>query len=214
MNNKSKYLLTVSSLILFNILIVLIKTVDVAKTGVGDTEIGLYHLNNTAKEFIGLNMQWYKVTEVLGILAILSGGIFALAGLFQLIKRKSLFKVDKEILCLGGLYVIMGLIYVIFEKVIINFRPIIMSGEIEPEASFPSSHTVLTVVIMGSIFMILGKYIKNKSALCALKSLCVSIAVITVTGRLISGVHWLTDILGGIILSVFLLSTFYSVVKN
>ena len=211
MDNKKKYILPAVSLILFIMLIVIIKTVDTAKAGVGDTEIGLYHLNIAASKFIGTNMAWYKITEVLGILSILSGAIFGAVGLFQMIKRKSLIKVDKEILSLGGLYILLGIVYGFFEKVIINYRPLIMEGETAPEASFPSSHTVLAVVIMGSIFLILDKYIKNKTVANVLKSLCVAVSVITVIGRLLSGVHWLTDILGGILISICLLSLFKAI---
>lgn len=214
MNKKSKYLLPAVSFFFFLILIILLKTVDVEKTGVGNTEIGLYHLNSAAKNLIGTNKAWYKITEVTGILSLAAGGIFALFGLYQLIKRRSLFKVDTEILTLGGLYILIGGIYVIFEKVIINFRPIIMSGESTPEASFPSSHTVLAVVVAGSIFMLLSKYIKKKTLLYVLKAICAALIVITVTGRLFSGVHWLTDILGGVILSICLLSLFGALIKE
>lgn len=211
MDNKKKYILPTVSLILFILLIVILKTVDTAKTGVGDTEIGLYHLNIAASKFIGTNMAWYKITEILGILSILSGAVFGAVGLLQMIKRKSLIKVDREILSLGGLYVLLGIVYVFFEKVIINYRPLIMDGETVPEASFPSSHTVLAVVIMGSVFLILDKYIKNKTVANILKSLCLAVAVITVIGRLLSGVHWLTDILAGILISICLLSLFKAV---
>lgn len=214
MKNKSKYILPAVSFFLFLILIILLKTVDVEKTGVGNTEIGLFHLNSAAKEFFGTNQAWYKITEITGILSIAAGGMFALFGLYQLIKRKSLFKVDSEILTLGGLYILIGGIYVLFEKVIINFRPIIMSGESAPEASFPSSHTMLAVVVAGSVFMLLPKYIKNKTVLYVLKAICAALAVVTVTGRLFSGVHWLTDILGGVILSVCLLSLFGALIKE
>lgn len=213
MKNKSCYILPAVSFLLFIILIIVLKTVDVAKTGVGNTEIGLFSLNNAAKNALGENITWYKITEITGILSLLAGGIFALLGLLQLIKRKSLFKVDSELISLGGLYVLLGSVYVFFENIIINYRPLILEGEIAPEASFPSSHTVLVIVIMGSIYMLLDKYIRNQLLVLFLKALCVITAVITVIGRLLSGVHWLTDILGGVILSICLLSLFYAFIK-
>lgn len=214
MSKKSKYLLPCLSAILFIVLIILIKTVDVRATGVGDTKIGLYHLNSAAHNFFGTNAVWYKITQITGLISLACGGLFGILGVCQLIKRKSLLKVDREILSLGGLYIVTGIIYVFFEKVIINFRPVIMEGETAAEASFPSSHTVLVIVIMGSIIMLLKKYIKSEIAQNILKALCAAIAVITVIGRLVSGVHWLTDILGGIILSVSLLSIFYIIIKK
>lgn len=149
-------------------------------------------------------MLWYDITDWLGIAAILTALFFALAGLVQLIKRRSLLKVDREILALGGLYIIVIGLYVLFEKVIINYRPIIMPGSTHPEASFPSSHTMLVCIIMGSAAMLLGKY-----KLCtALRIMCLSVIAVTVIGRLIAGVHWFTDILGGILISITLLSVF------
>lgn len=214
MKNKSKYILPVVSLLLFIILIVIIKTVDVSPTGVGSTEIGLYHLNSTVHSALGTNQTWYKITEVLGLISIACGGIFAIIGLLQLIKRKSLFKVDREILSLGGLYIALGIIYVFFEKVIINYRPVIMPGESVAEASFPSSHTVLAAVIAISIMMIIDKYVKKHAAQNIIKAVLAALAVITVVGRLLSGVHWFTDILGGVFLSVFLLSVFNLFIKT
>ena len=214
MKNKSKYILPAVSFILFIILIILIKAVDVLPTGVGDTEIGLYHLNSAVKAFLGTNMVWYKLTQMTGLLSIATGGIFAVIGLVQLIKKKSILKVDREILFLGGLYITLGLVYVFFEKVIINYRPLIMAGESTPEASFPSSHTVLAAVVAGSVFMIIEKYIKNKTIRNIIKAACAILAVVTVIGRFLSGVHWVTDIFGGIILSVCLLSLFKAVIKE
>ena len=208
MKQKQNYLLPVFSAILFVVLIIILKTVDVRAVGPLKSEVGLSHLNLAALNFFGSSEAWFEVTEVLGLFAIASGGIFAVVGLIQLIKRKSLIKVDREILSLGGLYAVLGIVYVFFDKVTVNLRPMLAPDETIAESSFPSSHTVLTVVIMGSILMLLDKYIKNKTARQILSSVCTIICVITVVGRLLSGVHWLTDILGGIILSVFLLSVF------
>ncbi len=211
---KQKYFTSAFSALLFAVLIIILKTVDVAAVGPIDSEVGLSHLNLAALNFFGSSDSWFKTTEVLGLLAIASGGIFALVGLVQLIKRKSLFKVDREILSLGGLYIVLGIVYVFFDKVTINLRPMLAPDETVAESSFPSSHTVLTVVIMGSIIMLLGKYIKNKTVRQILSSVCAIICVITVVGRLLSGVHWLTDILGGVILSLFLLSLFRLFIKK
>ena len=192
----------------------MVKAVDVDFTGVGTTRIGLYHLNRTVHDFLGGNMAWYKISQITGFISLAAAGIFAIVGIYQLIKRKNLFKVDNELLTLGCLYILTGSIYVLFEKVIINYRPVIMTGESAAEASFPSSHTMLSLVIMGSIFMIIDKYVRNQMIANIIKALCAAIAVITVIGRLLSGVHWLTDILGGILLSVCLLSLFSAIIKE
>ena len=156
-------------------------------------------------------MLWYKLTNYLGILSILVGVCFALLGLVQLIRRRSLLKVDREILILGGLYVVLALLYVLFEFVVISERPIIMPGDAHVEASFPSSHTMLAFVILGSAMPLLSKYEKRKGLRTVLRILCAAIIAITVIGRLVSGVHWFTDILGGVLISAMLLNLYAAI---
>ena len=147
---KGKIMSAVICTILFAVLIVLVKTVDVQQIGPEGTSIGFAGINKAMNEATGLNMTLYKITEVLGLLALAVAGCFALLGLVQLIKRKSFAKVDPEIYALAGLYVVVLMLYVIFEKVIINYRPVIMPDEEHVEASFPSSHTMLGFVILHS----------------------------------------------------------------
>ena len=190
---------------LFLLLILLVKTVDVAQIGPAGTSIGLSHLNGGFHDAVGIHMFWYKLTEALGILAILVAALFAFVGLMQLIRRKSLKKVDQNILCLGLLYVAVIAFYAFFEVVIVNYRPIIMPGETLPEASFPSSHTMLICTIMGSAMMQLKEYGHSPKTGMMIKIVCTVILIVTVVGRLICGVHWFTDILGGLLLSAALL---------
>ena len=208
MKNKGKFLMIGISGALFALLIVLLRCVDVEPVGSADTSVGLSHLNRFVFELTGVNMVWYNITDWLGLTAIIAAFLFAATGLVQLIKRRSILKVDKEILALGGLYTLLIGIYVLFENVIVNYRPIIMPGNSTPEASFPSSHTMLVCVIMGSTLIIIGKYIKKKSMCRVIRGMCAAVIAVTVVGRLISGVHWFTDILGGLLISTFLLALY------
>ncbi|MBO6094010.1 MAG: phosphatase PAP2 family protein, partial [Oscillospiraceae bacterium] len=83
-----------------------------------------------------------------------------------------------------------------------------------PEASFPSSHTMLVCVIMGSSIPLLGKYVKSDVLCTVLRIICAAIIAVTVIGRLISGVHWFTDILGGILISVMLLNLYAEILER
>lgn len=170
MKRKSKLTLASISLVGTVILIVMLRFVDIAPIGANKTSIGLSHLNRFFFGLFGVNMLWYTVTDWLGIAAILTAFVFSVTGFIQLIKRKSVLKVDREVLALGGLYLIVIGLYVLFEKAVVNYRPIIMPGGVQPEASFPSSHTMLVCVIMGSAVMLTGRYIKNKP-LCVLHKL-------------------------------------------
>lgn len=190
------------------ILTILVCTVDVAEIGPNGTSIGLSHLNQWAFEALGVNMIWYTVTDWLGLTAILSGCIFAWTGLTQWIRRRSLLKVDRNILLLGGLYLAAAAIYVLFELVVINYRPVVLPGCEVPEASFPSSHTMLVCTLMGSAIMTIRDYVRNASVRIALQAMAGAVIGITILGRLISGVHWLTDIIAGVLISASLLALY------
>lgn len=195
---------------LFLLLIVLLKTVDVTASGAAGTYIGLSTINTGFNDLTGVIMTLYKITDVLGYVSIATVGIFGILGLVQWIKRKHILKVDREILAMGIMFIIMLLIYIFFEKVIINYRPILMPGCTEPEASFPSSHTGLTLIVLGSIFMVIDKYVKNQGLSTAIRIVAAIIMVFMVIGRLICGVHWLTDIIGAILISTVLLALYYA----
>ena len=197
---------------LFAALIVLLKRYDVAAIGPAGTEIGFSHMNKFVHDLTGVNMLWYDITDYIGYAAIGVCALFALVGFVQMIKRRSLIKVDREILALGGLFAVVIGCYVFFEKYIINYRPIIMPGETEPEASFPSSHTMLIITVFVAVMIISDRYV-SKGLGAMVRLICFLTVLVTVGGRLYCGVHWCTDIIGGVLLSVTLLLLFSAVVS-
>ena len=214
MKCKRKLLAAGVSGLFVAVLIVLVCFVDVQAIGPEGTRIGLSHLNRFVFELFGVNMLWYEVTDWLGLAAIGTAFLFAAAGLIQWIRRKDIRKVDKEILSLGGLYFIVIGLYVLFELVVVNYRPILMPGSTHPEASFPSSHTMLVCVIMGSALLLLGKYVHGKILRKVLQAICAATIGVTVLGRLISGVHWFTDIVGGVLISITLLNLYADILER
>lgn len=208
-NSKSKIVKLISAIVFFVLFLgftALVKFVDVQPVGPEGSLIGFAKLNIAVNHFFGWNSFCYYMTQIFGVLAILVALGFAVVGLVQMAKRKSIFKVDREILILGCFYVIVICFYVLFEKIVINYRPVIMEEGLE--ASYPSTHTLLILSIFGSAFMLLNQYIKNNTLLLICKIFAAAIIILTVVGRLICGVHWFTDIIGGILLSAALLSFF------
>ena len=211
MNSKRRNFIISSILIFLAIgFTVLVKVVDVKQVGVNETSIGFATVNQFVFNLIGVNMIWYHITDWLGLVPIFMAMAYALIGLIQLVKRKSLFKVDKEIITLGIFYVVVIALYLFFEKVIVNYRPILMNGFIE--ASYPSSHTLMTICLCGSSIIVNRNLFNNKITK-FLNILSIAIVLITIIGRLISGVHWFTDIIGGIFISIALLMTLYSTIN-
>lgn len=193
---------------LFVLLICLLKTVDVKTNPETLTEIGLYSLNKAVFDALGVHKAWKSITGVLGYLAIIEAVGFAAYGVYSLVKGKSFKSVNADIYALAVVYVVLAVLYVFFEKVIINYRPIILDVEKGAEASFPSSHTMLAVTIISSGMIELDKLIENKNVKIIAGAVSVVLVLASVIGRLISGVHWFTDILGGVLISLCLVFAF------
>ena len=210
MNKKQKTLLLggISLILAFILWTVLLTFVDVANVGPLNSRVGLSSLNSAFHRLTGVNVQLYAITDWLGLLPIAIALGFAFLGLMQLIKRRSLIKVDKSILLLGGFYLAVIIIFVFFEKVIINYRPVLIEGVLE--ASYPSSTTLLFTTVMPTAAIDLSARIKSKVArgVCAL--LILSFGAFCVFGRALSGVHWITDIIGGLLISAGLDLIYYS----
>ena len=209
MNKKQKLFITSCVLLLVAIIYtLLVKFVDVSNIAPDGSNVGFASLNSGFKDLVGLNMTWYKITKYLGLIPIAMCGCYALLGLYQLIKTKSLKGVDKRIYALGVFYIFFAIIYVLFEKIALNYRPFIIDGELE--ASFPSTHTLLAVCICGSSLIASKYFIKNETLLKVTNIFTWIVMLVIVIGRTISGVHWLTDIIGGIIISSFMLMSLYT----
>lgn len=214
MKKRTKLILSGVLWILAVAFIYVLRTVDVAAIGPEDTSVGLSYLNGEVAETVGVNMTWYTVTEILGYVSLALAAFFVVVGGIQLIKRKSLRKVDTEILMLGGLYAATAALYVLFEKVVINYRPVILPGSEHTEASFPSSHTMLACVILGSAGILAARSIKNRTVRLLLQILCGVLVFVMVCGRMISGVHWFTDIVGALLFSGALLTLYSALITK
>lgn len=209
-NNKRNII--ISSILVFMAILftILAKVIDVKPVGLDNTNLGFSTINKYVFDLLGTSNLWYVITKYLGVIAILIICIYGLIGIIQLIKRKSLLKVDREIIMLGIFYVIVMMIYVFFEKVIINYRPVLEDGLLE--ASYPSSHTLLTLFVSGSAILINKKLYSNKY-IKVINILLFIMMILMPVGRLLSGVHWFTDILGGVLISSALLMSFYTVIN-
>ena len=215
MSKKAKidFLIAGVCAVLFILLIVLLKTVDVQGIGPEGPSIGFAGINGAFHNATGYKDGLYTLSKLLGIAAILLVVFWAGLGLFQWIKKKSIKKVNRAILAAGGLYAVFALLYVFFEKVVINYRPMIMEGDEHVEASFPSTHTMLACVIFGSSIIIIARLVKHQILKLVLQILCGLALLLTVAGRLFCGVHWLTDICGGILISAALVFLYAGIVR-
>ena len=173
--------------------------VDVQAIGPQGSAVGFATLNGFFHNLTGVHMSLYLITDWLSLIPLGFVPGFALLGLVQWIKRRKLLSVDYSILVLGGFYVVVMAVFVLFELFVVNYRPVLIDGQLE--ASYPSSTTILVMCVMPTAMMQLNARLRNQMLRRCVTFLMAAFMVFMVIGRLVSGVHWLTDIVGGALLS-------------
>ena len=209
-NAKRLFLTGSMFLVAFVVWTLLIQSVDVQPIGQNGTKIGFATFNTWFHHLTGVHMAIYTITDWLGLVPIFICMIFGGVGFVQLIKRRSLFKVDFDIIFLGIYYVIVIFGYLIFEMIPINYRPILIEGFME--ASYPSSTTLLVLSVMPTFIFQVKRRVKNTIAIKVMSIIAMLFSMFMVIGRWICGVHWFTDIIGSILLSAGLFYSYRAVV--
>jgi len=198
--NKKKHLwMGIWFLLTFLLWTALIRFVEVQAVGPNGTKVGFSTFNLWFHHLTGVHMTIYTITDWLGLVPIIICMGFGVLGLVQLIKRRSLLMVDSDILLLGAYYVVVILGYLLFEMMPINYRPILIDGHLE--ASYPSSTTLLVLSVMPTLKYQTDRRIANPEIRKTIAVFVIVFSSFMVIGRLIAGVHWITDIIGSIFLS-------------
>ena len=198
--------LAIGFFVAFVVWTVLVCFVDRAPIGPQGSVVGMSALNQAIHRATGVHMALYILTDWLGLVPIGTCLCFAILGLLQWIRRKRLLLVDRSIFVLGGFYLSVMAVFVFFETVVINYRPVLIDGILE--ASYPSSTTMLVMCVMPTAMMQIRERVKARWMRCALYIAISSFLGFMVLARLISGVHWTTDIIGGALISVSLVSAY------
>ena len=173
--------------------------IDVQPIGPEGSKVGFASVNAFFHNLTGVHMTLYTVTDWLGLVPVFVGLGFGVLGLVQWIRRGSILRVDRSILVLGGFYILVLGAYLFFESVVINYRPVLIAGFLE--ASYPSSTTLLVLCVMPTAAMQLRDRIKHPALRRWVGFAITAFSVFMMVGRLVSGVHWVTDIIGGVFLS-------------
>lgn len=204
--NRKKLGISLGLFAAFVLWTVAVCLVDVKAIGPQSSSVGFACVNGFFHRLTGVNFLLYHITDWLGLIPVGVCMGFAVFGLVQWIKRKSICKVDFSILALGGFYMLTIAGYMLFEKVVINYRPVLISGILE--VSYPSSTTMLALCVMPTAAMQLNSRIKNKIFRKCIIIGIMAFTVFMVIGRFLSGVHWFTDIVGGVLLSAALVAMY------
>ena len=209
--NQRNFCIATCMLLAFMLWTVAIQLVDVQAIGPQESSVGFATINRFVQNLTGVHMLLYTITDWLGLVPFIFVMGFGTLGLIQWIKRKSLLKVDYSILVLGGFYIVVMAVYVLFEMLVVNYRPVLIAGILEP--SYPSSTTMLVMCVMPTAIMQLNTRIKNNVLKQCVASAMIGFIVFMVIGRLVSGVHWFTDIIGGALLSAGLVLMYRAIIR-
>ena len=206
MDSKKGVIRTAVLFAVFVLFTVLVCKLDVKAIGPQGSSVGFAGINGLVAKMFPYSGTFYKVSKLLGYLAILVCVFFAFMGLLEFLRKKNLGSVSNGILMLGALYVCLAVFYVLFAKVVVNYRPVLEDGALE--SSYPSSHTMLAVCAFLSAAVQLGRA-KGSAAFKKMARIAFwALAVLMVITRTLSGVHWFTDIVGAVLLSAALLSAY------
>lgn len=189
-----------------------LRLVDIQPIGPLGSAVGFATVNRFFHTFTGTHMALYTLTDWLGLVPVGVAFGFALFGLVQWIRRRRLLRVDRDLLWLGGFYLAVAAAYLIFEVIPVNYRPVLIGGRLE--VSYPSSTTLMTACVMPAALLQLKCRIKTRPLR---RFVCCAIAVFTafmIVGRFLSGVHWFSDIVGGLLLSAALVTAYAAVTGN
>ncbi|MBR3837402.1 MAG: phosphatase PAP2 family protein [Clostridia bacterium] len=209
--NQRSFCIATCMLLAFLLWTVVIKLVDVEAIGPQESSVGFATINRFIHNLTGVHMSLYTITDWLGLVPLVFVMGFALLGLVQWIKRKHLLKVDYDILVLGGFCIVVLAVYVLFEILVVNYRPVLINEILE--ASYPSSTTMLVMCVMPVSIMQFNVRIKNNVLKrCAVSAMIAFIAFMVI-GRFLSGVHWFTDIIGGALLSAGLVLLYRTIIR-
>ena len=183
--------------------------IDVQPIGPRESSVGLATINRFAHDLTGVHFALYTVTDWLGLVPVAVGMGFGMLGMVQWVGRKSILKVDFSILVLGGFYLAVLAAYLLFERYPVNYRPVLIDGILE--ASYPSSTTMLVLCVMPTAMLQLHSRIGSRLLRRCVLTAMTAFTAFMVIGRVLSGVHWITDVIGGVLLSGGLVMLYYAV---
>ncbi len=211
MRKKKDFYLAIWLLVAFVLWTIAIRLVDVQTIGPKESAVGFATINRFVHNLTGVHMALYIITDWLSVVPLMFVAGFGTCGLIQWIQRKHLLKVDASILALGGFYLVVMAVYALFEVLVVNYRPVLIDGILE--VSYPSSTTMLVMCVMPTAMMQFHTRIPNLMLKRLVTSAMAVFTAFMVIGRLVSGVHWFTDIIGGVLLSAGLVLLYRAVIR-
>lgn len=199
----------------FVVFTLLLTVMDKRPVGPEGSYVGFATINDWFFRLTGVHRFLYVFTKILGYLSILTAVGFMGFTAAQFVRRgMDLRRVDQKLLLLMALYAATFVCYVLFEIVVVNCRPV-LNADGRLDASYPSTHTLLALCVFGSLPPQLVRFLKGQRRILFGARIATYVLLgATVLGRLFCGWHWLTDVIGGILLAGSLLSFYYGLLAG
>ena len=193
----------------FTVFTVMVMRYDVQDIGFNGAPVGFATLNGAVHALFPYDEGCFAASEYIGYFCLGIAGVNALIAFIDFIKARGFRHMHRRYILTMVLYAVVVGAYVLFEFYEVNERPV------AAEASYPSSHTLLALCVLYSEIVLLG-HSARRLRLWAdiLRMLFVALMVAMVFMRLLSGVHWLTDICGSILLSLSLCTMYGTFVRS
>ncbi|MBQ9959877.1 MAG: phosphatase PAP2 family protein [Oscillospiraceae bacterium] len=211
-NRRQHLLAAVLLLAAFLLWTAAVCTVDVQPIGPQGSAVGLAALNVRVHHAVGVHLSLYRLTDILSILPLGMVLGFAAMGLWQWVRRKRLSLVERSLLALGVFYAATAAAYLLFERLALNCRPVLLNGTLE--TSYPSSTTLLALCVVQTSVLQLKARMKPSALRAVLCVLLTLFAAAMVLLRFLSGVHWPSDIVGGILLGLSLVRFYRAALQS
>ncbi len=208
------YVRTLILFVITAVFSVLTYFVDRQPVGPMGTSVGFATINKAFNDFFEYDWFFVLVSDISMYIAFVVVVCFAGRGLYDLIKVKNPLKVSKVLIGLGILYVVVAVIYVAFNKIPINYRPVLMPGETELETSFPSTHALIITAVYASAVLAVERLLANEKFKRVCRLHAKIFLAVGVAARMFSGVHWLTDIFAGVLFAATLVSLYAAWIKE
>ena len=205
MRKKLKYSIIILGIIgLVNLFFVfLLKVANVKLTGTYNTSIGLGSINLKLRDLIGTSKAFDIISTIILVIAFLIVAAEIALAIYELVKRKDIEKLDNEIWALSVTYAALAFIFAVFNyALIINVRPVVIDGKLE--SSYPSTHVLVSLTVFLTGITMTSYLVKDKKLKLGIDIALIALSVLVVITRMLSGKHWFTDIIGGILASGFL----------
>ena len=193
---QSWFLIATTLTVFFVVFTLTLKLVDMQSDS--SQFIGWASINIWWRDLIGVHFSWHIISHFIALISLLVLTGILIWQVITVFHRRKLSALTRNWWVFDITLLALGLSYLLFQIVAINYRPIQVDGAIE--ISYPSSHSLLITTTWLLIIFRLRREIQSQTWRRILIIVGWTLMLTGVIARLLCGYHWFTDIVGGVLL--------------